>query len=243
MKLSVDFSVNQLANRWALVTGSSRGIGREIAVGLARLGCNLILHGREAGHTRETMQLIDGLPVQKCAVGGRLDSAEGVQALIESVQQSVAPRVDILYNNAAINNTPTPLFEFPPETWLETFQINLFSMVQLCNAFAPAMRENHWGRIINLTSGIADQPQLAPYSASKAAVDKFTRDLACELKGDNVLVNHVDPGWIRTDLGGPDAWEDVSSVIPGILVPALLPDGGATGKFFAAQDYKGLTVG
>lgn len=243
MKLSTEHSVNKLNNRWALVTGSSRGIGREIALGLARLGCNIVVHGREAEHVQEALQLLDGLPVQKCSVSGRLDSVEGVRQIVDGVQQSIAPRIDILYNNAAINNTPTPLFEFSPETWLETFQVNLFSMVQLCNAFAPAMRENRWGRIINLTSGIANQPQLAPYSASKAAVDKFTRDLAWELKDDNVLVNHVDPGWIRTDLGGPDAWEDVSSVIPGVLVPALLEDGGATGKFFAAQDYKGLTVG
>lgn len=238
----MDYSVKQINNRWALVTGSSRGIGREIAVGLARLGCNIIVHGREIRHVAETMQSLDALPVEKCAVSGRLDNADGVRQIIDGVQQSIAPRVDILYNNAAINNTPTLMFDFTPEIWLETFQVNLFSMVQLCNAFAPAMRSSGWGRIINLTSGIANQPQLAPYSASKAAVDKYTRDLACELKDDNVLVNHVDPGWIRTDLGGPDAWEDVSSVIPGVLMPALLEDGGATGKFFAAQDYKGLAV-
>src|SRR5690606_28173800 len=113
----------------------------------------------------------------------------------------------ILYNNAAIINESTAMLEFTQTEWRRTFQINLFAMVQLCNAFAPAMRQRRWGRIINMTSGIAGQPNLAPYSASKAAVDKFTQDLACELKDDNVLVNHVDPGWIKTDLGGADAWE------------------------------------
>ena len=72
-------------------------------------------------------------------------------------------------------------------------------------ALIPAMVERGFGRIINLSSGIRDIPQLAPYSVSKAAVDKYTSDLAAELRGSNVLVNGLDPGWLKTDLGGPDA--------------------------------------
>jgi len=231
--------MKKLNGRWALVTGSSRGIGRQIAVALAAQGCNLIVHGRQLDHTGITLEAVKAAGVQALAVAGELDSEQHVQALIDRVRKLSVP-VDILYNNAAINNQPTPMFEFPQAEWRRTFQINVFAMVQLCNAFAPAMRERRWGRIINLTSGVAGQPDLAPYSASKAAVDKYTQDLACELKDANVLVSHVDPGWIRTDLGGPNAWEDVASVVPGVLVPALLPDGGPSGRFYAAQDYKGL---
>lgn len=229
----------KLNNRWALVTGSSRGIGRQIALGLAGQGCNVIIHGRELSHTEHTLGLLRERGVQTYAVAGELDSREQVQDLINAVT-NLPVAVEILYNNAAINNVSTPMFEFTHEEWLHTFQVNLFAMVQLCNAFAPAMRARRWGRIINMTSGIAGQPNLAPYSASKAAVDKYTQDLACELKNDNVLVNYVDPGWIRTDLGGADAWEDVTSVIPGVLVPALLPDNGPTGRFYGAQNFKGL---
>ncbi len=228
-----------LNGKWALVTGSSRGIGQQIAKALAQQGCNVIVHGRQLDHTHTTLNEVKEFGVQALAVAGELDSELQVRELISEVQRLSVP-VDILYNNAAINNQSTPMFEFSQAEWLRTFQVNLFATVQLCNAFAPAMRERRWGRIINLTSGIAGQPDLAPYSASKAAVDKYTQDLACELKDDNVLVNHVDPGWIRTDLGGPNAWEDVASVIPGVLVPALLPDGGPSGRFYAAQDYKGL---
>ncbi len=231
--------MRKLEGKWALVTGSSRGIGRQIALALAELGCNIVVHGRQASHPRNTLEALQSSGVRAYAVHGELDTVDGVQAVIEAVKQMDVD-IDILYNNAAINNTPTPIFAFTPEDWQHTFQVNVFSVVQLCSAFAPAMRERKWGRIINMTSGIAGQPNLAPYSASKAAVDKFTLDLAVELKDDNVLVNHVDPGWIRTDLGGPDAWEDVSSVVPGVLVPALLDDNGTTGKFFEAQDYKGL---
>jgi NAD(P)-dependent dehydrogenase (short-subunit alcohol dehydrogenase family) len=239
MKQQKGITMKKLNGKWALVTGSSRGIGRQIAVALAAQGCNVIVHGRCMDHAAATLEAVKNEGVQGHAVAGELDSESQVQALINRVRDLSVP-VDILYNNAAINNVSTPMLEFSQVEWLRTFQVNLFAMVQLCNAFAPAMRERQWGRIVNMTSGIAGQPDLAPYSASKAAVDKYTQDLACELKDANVLVNHVDPGWIRTDLGGPNAWEDVTSVIPGALVPALLPDGGPSGRFYAAQDYKGL---
>jgi NAD(P)-dependent dehydrogenase (short-subunit alcohol dehydrogenase family) len=123
---------------------------------------------------------------------------------------------------------------------LETFRVNLIAMITLSNAFAPEMKKRGFGRIINLTSGIKDIPPLAPYSVSKAAVDKYSCDLAAELRGTNVLVNYLDPGWLRTDLGRPDADNDVETILPGAPVPALLEDNGPTGRFFAAQDYKVL---
>lgn len=229
-----------LENRWALVTGSSRGIGRQIALGLGRLGCNVIVHGRTLDNTSSTQQDLATLGVAVKAVAGDLAEPKGIDTLIDAVERLDVP-VDILYNNAAINNEPTPMFEFSLDEWRKTFQVNLFAMVALTNALAPSMRSRRWGRIINLTSGIADQPQLAPYSASKAAVDKFTKDLACELKDDGVLVSHIDPGWIRTDLGGPNAWEGVESVLPGMLMPVLAADDSATGRFYAAQDFKGFS--
>lgn len=231
--------MKKLDNKWALVTGSTRGIGQQIALSLADLGCKVVVHGRSLEHTAKTVGLLAEKGIQAHAVAGDLANPAGVQQVIEQVT-ALGIDVDILYNNAAINNTPTPVFEFTHEEWAFTFQVNVFSVVQLCSAFGPGMRKRNWGRIINLTSGIADQPNLAPYSASKAAIDKFTRDLSSEFEGSNVLVNHVDPGWIRTDLGGPDAWDDVESVVPGVLVPALLPDNGPSGRFYAAQDFKGL---
>ena len=226
--------------RWALVTGSSRGIGQEIALGLARLGAHVIVHGRSLEHCDATLGRLAEAGLAGHAVAGDLATAAGVQAVIDGVHAVRADGVDILYNNAAINNVPTPVFEFAMDEWQRTFQINVFAMVQLCAAFVPGMSARKFGRVVNLTSGIAGQPNLAPYSASKAAVDKYTDDLACACKADNVLVNRVDPGWIKTDLGGPDAWESVDTVVPGVLVPALLEDNGPTGRFFAAQDFKGL---
>lgn len=228
-----------LENKWALVTGSSRGIGQQIALGLAQRQCNVIVHGRTENNTAETMRRLKDYAVQTYVVAGELDSASNVEALIQKVKAGPGP-VDILYNNAAFQNTWKPIWDITPAEWLESFQVNFFALVMLCNAFAPGMKERGYGRIINLTSGIKDIPQLAPYSVSKAAVDKYSRDLAAELRGTNVLVNYLDPGWLKTDLGGPNAENAVETVLPGALVPALLDDHGPSGRFYGAQDYKVL---
>lgn len=224
-----------IKEKWALVTGSSRGVGQQIALGLAAHGCHVIVHGRELRHLEQTVSLLQHTGVRTHTVAGDLGTDEGIAAVIAGVQAGPGP-VDILYNNAAIQNTWNEVWDISPEEWRRSFQVNVFALVALCNAFGPEMQRRGYGRIINLTSGVKDTPQLAPYSASKAAVDKYTRDLAAELRGSAVLVNCLDPGWLRTDMGGPNAPGDVASVLPGALKPALLPDDGPSGCFFAAQD-------
>lgn len=228
-----------ISGKWALVTGASRGIGQQIALGLADLGCCLVLHARELENLDETLHLLKEQACRAHCVAGDLASASGVQQVITGVM-SCPGRADILYNNAAIQNTWKPVWQITQEEWQESFRVNLFAMVALCNAFIPAMLQHGYGRVINVTSGIRDVPHLAPYSASKAAVDKYTRDLAAELRGSNVLVNLLDPGWLRTDMGGPDGEHAVETVLPGALVPALLEDFGPSGRLFSAQDYKYL---
>lgn len=228
-----------LENKWALVTGSSRGIGQQIALGLAERKCNIIVHGRKAENLQKTLDMLKGYDIHVHSVSGELSSQQEVADIIEQAQQGPGI-VDILYNNAAIQNPWKSIWEISYEEWLETFQINLFSVIALCNAFAPKMKERGYGRIINLTSGIKDVPNLAPYSVSKAAIDKYTQDLAAELQGTNVLANTVDPGWLRTDLGGPNGMFSVETVIPGALVPALFEDNGPSGNFYCAQDFKYL---
>jgi 3-oxoacyl-[acyl-carrier protein] reductase len=231
--------MKNLDNKWALITGSSRGIGQQIALGLAERNCNLVVHGRSPASLQSTLHRLKGQRIQVHAVHGDLADPHAVQQLIHQVQGLSVP-VDILYNNAAVQNEWQEIWDIPLEEWQRNFQVNLFAMVALCNAFAPGMKARGYGRIINLTSGIRDLPQLAPYSVSKAAVDKYSRDLAAELKDTNVLVNYLDPGWLTTDMGGPNAEHPVESVLPGALVPALLDDNGPTGRFFSAQDYSML---
>jgi NAD(P)-dependent dehydrogenase (short-subunit alcohol dehydrogenase family) len=228
--------MSSISEKWALVTGSSRGIGRQISLGLAAEGCNVILHARTLDHLAETDNLLGDYGIQTLSVAGDLGTREGLESVIEGVKAGDG-RVDILYNNAAVQNRWTELWEIPQSVWEEAFRVNVYAPVALCRAFVPGMKERGFGRIINLTSGIKDIPQLAPYSVSKAAVDKYTLDLAAELRGTNVLANTLDPGWLRTDLGGPNADHEVTTVLPGALVPALLEDHGPSGQRFCAQDF------
>jgi 3-oxoacyl-[acyl-carrier protein] reductase len=233
--------MNTLQGKWSLVTGSSRGVGWHVSEGLAQLGSNLILHSRELAHTESIAQKLRTFGVQVFTVSGELSDQRQVDRFLDSAL-SHAGQIDVVYNNAAIM-TPhqSAHFETPAEDYRRSFEVNVISLVRICNRLLPLMIERGWGRVINLTSGIQDQPELSAYSVSKAAVDKYVRDLAPKLIGTGVHMNLLDPGWLRTDLGGPNAPNDPSSVIPGALVPAMLNDG-ISGRFFRAQDYAGLTL-
>ena len=227
-----------LKGRNALITGSSRGVGQQIAVALAKLGCNIVVHGRTQDSCKKTLDLLKGFDVKVYSVYGELSSETQVNDLISQVR-NLKISIDVLYNNAAIM---TPRYDnywnHSWEEWIESFKVNAIAMYSLCGAFIPAMVENGFGRVINLTSGIADQPELAPYGASKWAVNKLTDDLAFKLKDTKVRINMLDPGWLRTDLGGPNATNPVEATLPGALAPALVEDDGPNGKFFSAIEHK-----
>ena len=231
--------MNRLKGKWALVTGSSRGIGQQIAIGLAEQGCNIIVHGRKLENTQTTLEYLKSYDVETLACEGDLANEGELQALVDFVFGKVGG-VDILYNNAAIMAKRHKIWEIPIEEWKNVFETNFFSVVKLCAAFAPEMRNRHYGRIVNLTSGMANEPDLVPDSASKTAIEKYTKELACEYRSDNVLINLLDPGWLRTDLGGPNGEHEVETVLNGAIVPALLEEDGPTGRLYSAQDFKYL---
>jgi len=233
--------MGRLSGRWSLVTGSARGIGRQIAIGLAREGSNVIVHGRTVEHTRGTLAMLEPYGVTTSAVGGDLARADDLEGLVRKVLDAHGG-VDILYNNAGIQGERRAAWDAPFDEWTEVLQVNVVAMALLSVAFSRGMRERGWGRIVNLSSGIKDAPDLAPYSTSKTAVIKLTQELAFGLRGTGVLVNHLDPGWLRTDMAGPDAPFEVETVLPGAIVPALLDDDGPTGTGFRAQEYRGKRV-
>ncbi len=107
--------------------------------------------------------------------------------------------------------------------------------------FLPGMIERDFGRIVNTTSGIRRDPQQAGYSASKAALDKVTMDLASVYDGTNVMINITDPGWCRTDLGGPHAPNAPESSLPGVVVGAFVDDK-KSGRCFSAGHFYGMTL-
>ncbi|MFT5294769.1 MAG: 3-oxoacyl-[acyl-carrier protein] reductase [Colwellia sp.] len=235
---------SSLKNKWALVTGASRGVGQQIAIGLAQYGVNLVLHSSNIENQKSTVDLLKKYNINIVNVAGSLESSEEITQFVTDAEL-MSGGIDILYNNAAVMTSATPLFETLQCDYEKSFQVNLFSMIQICSYFAPKMKSRGFGRIINVSSGIKDTPILDAYSVSKAAVDKYTRDLAIELSDTGVLANMLDPGWCRTDLGGDSAFNDVTSVLPGALIPAMLGNEGAEapkGLLFAAQDYTGLKL-
>jgi NAD(P)-dependent dehydrogenase (short-subunit alcohol dehydrogenase family) len=233
--------MQSLQGKWSLITGASRGVGSHVSLGLARLGSNVVLHSRDLAHTHALAAQIQQVGVKVVTVSGELSDPIQVDDLVDAALAQ-AGQIDILYNNAAIQ---LPVRANPWDTPLQdlrlSFEVNFVSLARICHRLMPAMLARRWGRVVNLTSGIKDQPEQTAYAVSKAAVDKFVRDFAPHLAGTGVQMNLLDPGWLRTDLGGPRAPNDPSTCLPGALVPALLDDG-VSGRFFCAQDYVGLSL-
>ncbi len=223
-----------LQNKTALITGSSRGIGQQIALGLAQKGCAIIVHGRTKDNCNKTLELLKDFNVRVDVVCGDLSKEKEVLKVIEEVKL-LPNTVDILYNNAAIM---TPylhnFYTHTWEQWMQSMKVNVFSLYTLCSAFLPAMEKQNFGRVINLVSGIQDQPELLPYSCSKAAVAQLTKDLAVKFENTNVKINALDPTWLQTDLGGEYADNPVEAVLPGAIHPALIPSDGPNGITFNA---------
>jgi 3-oxoacyl-[acyl-carrier protein] reductase len=221
----------------ALVTGSSRGIGQQIVQGLAKLGCNVIVHGRTKESCIKTLDLIKNYNVKTYCVYGELSNESQVEHLIKQVKDFNIP-IDILYNNAAVM-TPyhTDFWNHTWEDWMESFKVNVMAIYSLCRAFIPPMMENGFGRVINVTSGIKGEPELAPYGASKWAVNKLTDDLSVKVQNTAVRINTLDPSWLRTDLGGEYAHNPVEAVMPGALEPILIDNDGPNGQEFFALNH------
>jgi NAD(P)-dependent dehydrogenase (short-subunit alcohol dehydrogenase family) len=225
-----------LREKWAFITGASRGIGRQLALGLADQGCHLILHSREKQHTATLEKELSGRAGRVVSLAAELSDQGAVDRLVDEVL-ALCGGPDIVYNNAAIM---TPFRKdwlgTPADDYRRSFEVNVITPIHITSRVLPGMRTRGWGRIVQVTSGIVDQPELMAYAASKAALDKFVRDTSPSLRGSGVLMNLLDPGWLRTDLGGPKAPNSVETVLPGALVPALLDDD-TQGKLFHALDY------
>jgi NAD(P)-dependent dehydrogenase (short-subunit alcohol dehydrogenase family) len=234
--------MGRLSGKTALVTGSSRGIGKLIAEALAQQGARVIVHGRSAATCEIAVGLVRKAGSEGHVIAGELSDPAQVERIATEAESRFGG-VDILYNNAAIMAPwRDSLGQQEFSDWERVFQVNVFALVRLSARLVPAMVKRKWGRVIHVTSGIEKTPQLAAYGASKWAVDKFTDDMAAELRATGVIVSRMDPGWLRTDLGGPNADHEPETVLPGALVPVLLPDDAPGGQFFRAQELRGAKL-
>ena len=227
--------------RWAFITGASRGIGYRAALALAERGCDLILHARDEAHLTRVLAAAKAIGVRAVPVSCELSDTAAVKDMLRRVD-SLGVGVDIVLNNAGIQVAyrTEPLLT-PPEDFDESFRVNTTAPMMITYHFLPGMVKRGFGRIVNTTSGIRHEPQQAGYSASKAALDKATMDLAGVYDGSDVIISLTDPGWCRTDLGGPNAPNPPESALPGAIVGVFVNDG-VSGRCFSAQDMSGMTL-
>lgn len=188
-----------ISDRVAIVTGGSQGIGLEIALALAREGAHIVLCARRrpqlelaAKAVAATGAAVETIPLDVTDVGS--------EATARDVALRRFGRLDILVNNAG-RGSPRPVLEQTGEDWRDSFELNLFSAVRFSIACAPAMQAAGWGRIVNISSRVALEPDpyFAPYAASKAGLINFTKSMANALSKDGVLTNCIVPGLIRSD--------------------------------------------
>jgi NAD(P)-dependent dehydrogenase (short-subunit alcohol dehydrogenase family) len=228
--------VSAAIRRVALVTGANRGLGLETCRQLLARGLRVAVTGRDESATRHALEGLDHEAGNAIAL--RMDVTD--PASVEAARRTIAERlgaVDVLVNNAAVLIAENDdVLEIPADGFSDTLETNLLGAIEVCRVFVPPMAARGYGRIVNVSSGagqLSTMTTYAPaYSISKAALNAFTRILAATYRDRGVLANAVDPGWVRTDMGGPSAPRSVPQGVETTIWLATLPEGGPTGGFF-----------
>ncbi len=226
--------------RVALVTGANRGIGFEVARQLARRGIMTVLGSRslDAGKAAAEPLAAEGLVAPVVALD--VTDLTSVRAAVAETM-GLFGRVDILINNAGVmlERSGTPNFvasSVEAEVVRATFDVNLFGPLTMSQAVLPIMRDQGYGRIVNMSSGMGQLSEMGAehpaYRMSKAALNALTRTMAAELGDGAILVNSMCPGWVKTDMGGVDAPRTVEQGAETAVWLAMLPDDGPRGGFF-----------
>jgi NAD(P)-dependent dehydrogenase (short-subunit alcohol dehydrogenase family) len=245
----------QLDGRGAIVTGGGRGIGRAIAVALARAGGRVAVAGRSLEGLEATVAEIESAGGEAIAVRADLREPPEIEALAAAVRERLGP-VDVLVNNSGIAGPTRPLWEVTPEEWSDTFVVNVAGTFLCCRAVLPSMIERGRGSVIVIGSMTGKRALFGrtPYAASKTALIGLVRTLAVEVGPHGVRVNLLSPGAVagpRLDrviaaqaeakgIGEEEAREAMASRSPlhRLIDPAEIADAAV---FLASDRSSGLT--
>jgi NAD(P)-dependent dehydrogenase (short-subunit alcohol dehydrogenase family) len=216
----------QLAGKRALVTGSSSGIGAEIARALAREGASVVVHGRDFDRTTavcEKIRVSGGAAGSAC---GDLMTNDGADAVFQQATEAFGG-IDILVNNAggADIRPMTSLDDIDVQGWDAAYRLNVLTSLRMIKAAAPQMQQRGWGRLIQISSrsAIAPSPSVAAYAAAKSALNSMTTSFSSTLAGSGVTCNAIMPGPVKlgpaTDDGhaGSRKAADVRDVAAAVL--------------------------
>jgi NAD(P)-dependent dehydrogenase (short-subunit alcohol dehydrogenase family) len=226
--------------RVALVSGGNRGIGRDVVRQLGERSITVILGSRDLKRGEDAAADLRAKGLRIVAKQLDVRDESSIERVVHEVEEEFA-RLDILVNNAAVTDRWRGTAEEADfDTVKDVLETNLFGAWRLAKAVIPLMRGNGYGRIVNLSSGMGQLSDMGGYSpgyrVSKTGLNALTRMLASELAGENILVNSVCPGWVRTDMGGPGARRSVEQGADTPVWLATLPDGGPTGGFFRDRE-------
>jgi NAD(P)-dependent dehydrogenase (short-subunit alcohol dehydrogenase family) len=231
--------------RIALITGGNKGIGLETARQLGRQGIAIIIGARDEARGRAAAESLRTAKLDARAVALDVTDGESIRRAAQSVERDFG-RLDILINNAGLihRDADGPGSAVRQDVLRSTFDANFFGLVAVTQAFLPLLRKSPAGRIVNLTSILGSlaehsdphspiyHAKYLAYDASKAAVNMFTNHLAYELRDSKIKVNAAHPGWVKTDMGGPEAPMDIVDGAKTSVMLATLPETGPTGGFF-----------
>ena len=197
-----------LSGRTALVTGASGGIGRALAVALAQAGATVAIHGRKAAEVEETRRLIESVGCRALPFTSDLREVEPNRRLVADVRRA-AGRIDVLVNCAGMNRR-VPLAQAPAEDFDTIVAVNLRSAFLLCQAAYPVMKAQGGGKIVNIGSltSACGLGGVGVYAMSKTGMVGLTKTLAVEWAADNIQVNCLAPGFIKTPLTAEGIWAD-----------------------------------
>ena len=226
--------------RVALVSGGNRGIGFAACRMLAQAGLQVILGSRDLEDGKRALKAIESEGTH--IVTSQLDvtSAESISNLEKFVIDTFG-RLDVLVNNAGVHlDSGKSAMNVDLEIVKNTFEVNLYGPLRLCQIFLPLMKKQDYGRVVNVSSDMGSLSRMGgrslAYRMSKAALNAMTRVIASEVRGQNIKVNTMSPGWVRSDMGGPSAPRSLEEGADTIVWLATLPDDGPTGGFFKDRE-------
>lgn len=228
-----------------LITGGNKGIGFETARQLGRKGHTVLIGARDEQRGLAAVEALRKEGTAAKFVRLEVTDAASVKSAVEQVTREFGV-LDVLVNNAGVLDYATdgPGSAVGQATLKATFEANFFGLIAVTQAFLPLIKKSGAGRIVNLTSilgSIAEhadpnspiyQAKFLAYDASKAAVNMFTNHLAWELRGTKIKVNAAHPGWVKTDLGGPQAPMELVDGAKTSVELATLPENGPTGGYY-----------
>lgn len=224
----------------AIVTGANRGIGFETCRQLAKRELKVILTSRDRTKGTNAAKTLQSEGLDVIAYPLDVTQPDSIQQLKQFVEGEFH-RLEVLVNNAGIfPDMARPgnhsAFDTPIDTVRDAMETNVYGPLQLLQTLIPLMKQNGYGRIVNLSSGMGQLSDMnggyPGYRLSKTALNALTRIFADELKGTNILINSVCPGWVRTDMGGANAPRHPEQGAETVVWLATLPKGGPTGGFF-----------